>query len=291
MADSKDIKDNQNISKGEIKPGLSRKDFLYSMAGLFALAGGFNRNGFTKFASAKSLTGTRMAILYDSSKCIGCRLCEAACEKKNNPFQENIQRELSKTKWTVIQETPYGNKPDLFLKRQCMHCTDASCAAVCPTGAAKHNGEYVVIDQDICIGCGYCEQSCPFGVPHTSPPKGAAAKCDFCFDLVSSGSKPACVEACPIGALKFGARSDLLSTAQSWTRELVKMGWPEAQIYGENELGGLGVIYILYKPPAFYRLPEKPRLATKNVLVHWASGSIAAGLIILPFWYFYKHRS
>lgn len=291
MTSSKDIQESQKISKSEIKSGLSRKDFLFSTVGLFALAGGLTRNNFPKFASAKSLNGTRMAILYDSSKCIGCHLCEVACKKKNNLTLEKNPGELTKTTWTIIQAIPYGNKPDLLLKRQCMHCTDASCVAVCPTGAAMHNGEYVVIDQDVCIGCGYCEQSCPFGVPHTSPPKGAAAKCNFCFDLVAAGSKPACVEACPIGALKFGARTDLMSTAKTWVQKLVEMGWPEATLYGENELGGLGVIYILYKTPAFYGLPEKPRLATKNVLVHWASGSLAAALLIVPFWYFYKHRS
>ena len=291
MTSSKDIQESQDVSKSEVKPGLSRKDFLFSTAGLFALAGGLTRNDFIKFTSSKSLTGTRMAVLYDSSKCIGCHLCETACRKKNNPSQGKNQLELSKTNWTLIQATRYGNKPDLLLKRQCMHCTDASCVQVCSTGAARYNGEYVIIDQDACIGCGYCEQACPFGVPHISPPKGAASKCDFCIDLIEAGKKPACVEACPIEALKFGARTDLMATAKTWVNELVEIGWPEAQIYGENELGGLGVIYILLKPPAFYGLPEQPRLATKNVLAHWISGSLAAAVLIVPFWYFYKHRS
>ena len=291
MTSSKDIQESQKITKSESKSGISRKDFLFSAVGLFAVVGGLTRHDFANNAFAKPLNGTRMAVLYDSSKCIGCRLCEAACKRKNQLSQEKNPGELSKTTWTIIQATPYGNKPDLLLKRQCMHCTDASCVAVCPTGAAMRKGEYVVIDQYVCIGCGYCEASCPFGVPHTNPPKGTAEKCTFCYDIVKTGSKPACVEACPIGALKFGARTDLLTTAKTWVHKLVISGWPEAQLYGENELGGLGMIYILLKPPAFYGLPEQPRLATKNVLVQWASGSLTAAALVAPLWFLFKRIS
>jgi len=291
LTSSKDIQESQEISKSESKSGLSRKDFLFSAAGLVALAGGLTRHGFGNAALAETLKGTRMAILYDEAKCIGCRMCESACRRKNNLPAGKEPGELSKTSWTAIKTFQNGDKQDLFLKRQCMHCADASCVSVCPTGAAAHHGEYVVIDQDVCIGCGYCVQSCPFGVPHTGPPKGTAAKCTFCIDLVEKGSKPACVETCPIGALTFGARTELVATAKKKVQVLAKSGWPDAQLYGENELGGLGVNYILLKPSAFYGLPEHPRLATKNVVVQWVSGSLAAAALIVPFWYFYKRRS
>ncbi|MCJ7471880.1 MAG: 4Fe-4S binding protein [Actinobacteria bacterium] len=271
--------------------GLSRKEFLLSSAGLFAMAGGLNRNVFTKFAPAATFNGTRMSILYDSSKCIGCEMCEKACMKENNLHQEEKPEELSKTCWTAIKTTKNGNGQDLFLKQQCMHCTDASCTSVCPTGAAEHHGEYVVIDQDVCIGCGYCEEACPFSVPHRGHPPVAAQKCTFCFDRISSGSMPACAEACPIGATTYGARTDLVATANNKIQNLTKLGWTEAQLYGESELGGLGVMYILLKPPAFYGLPEKPRQATKNVLSQWTSGSLTAAVLIAPFWYLYKRIS
>ena len=270
--------------------GLSRKDFLLSSAGLFAMAGGLTRNGFADTAFKKPLSGTGMAILYDSSKCIGCRLCEEGCIKENNLPREREPGKLSKTSWTAIQSTLNSNGKKLFLKRQCMHCADASCVSVCPTGAAAHHGEYVVIDQYWCIGCGYCEEACPFGVPHRGHPPGAAQKCTFCFDRVKSGKKPACAEACPTRATIFGARADLLTTAKTRVQNLIKLGWPEAQLYGENELGGLNVMYILLKPPAFYGLPEEPRHATKNVLAQWASGSLTAAALIVPFGYLYNKR-
>jgi formate dehydrogenase iron-sulfur subunit len=291
LTSSKDIKESQEISKSESKSGLSRKDFLFSTAGLVALVGGLPRHGFANAASAKTLNDTSQAILYDSSKCIGCRMCETACIRKNNLSLGKEPGKLSKTTWTAIQTTKDGNKADLFLKLQCMHCTDASCVSVCPTGAAAHHGDSVVIDQDVCIGCAYCEEACPFGVPHTKPPKGTAQKCDFCFDLVEAGKKPACVETCPIGAITFGVRADLLTAAKKKIVVLRKSGWPDAQLYGEDRLGGLSVIYILLKTPVFYGLPEQPRQATKNVLEQWISGSLAAAALIVPFWYFYKRRS
>ena len=270
--------------------GLSRKGFLLSSAGLIALVGGITRNGFIRAISAEPLNGTSMAILYDSSKCIGCRMCEEGCIKENDLPREREQGELSETSWTAIQSNKIEKSKDIFLKRQCMHCTDASCVAVCPTGAADHHGEFVVIDQDWCIGCGYCEEACPFSVPHRGHPPDSAQKCTFCFERIKSGSKPACAEACPIGATTFGARTDLLTTAKTKVQNLIKLGWPEAQLYGENELGGLNVLYILLKPPAFYGLPEEPRQATKNVLSQWASGSLTAAALIAPFGYLYSKR-
>ena len=289
MASSKDTQGRQKISKSKSSAGLSRKEFLFSAAGLVTMVGGLGRNGFTNFVSAKPLNGTRMAILYDSSKCIGCKMCEKACVKENNLLSTEIQPgELSKTCWTTIKSTKNDKGKNLLLKRQCMHCTDASCTAVCPTGAAAHHGEYVEIDQDVCIGCGYCEEACPFGVPHKDPPKGTAQKCTFCIERIKSGLEPICTEACPIGASTFGVREDLLAAANKKVKYLAKAGWPEAQLYGENELGGLGVIYILLKSPVFYGLPEKPKQATKNVLTQWVSGIIPAAGLLVPFWYLFK---
>lgn len=253
------------------------------------MAGGLTRNDFAKAAFKEPLSGTRMATLYDSSKCIGCRMCEEGCIKENNLPRERELGKLSKTSWTAIKATPNSNGKNLFLKLQCMHCTDASCVAVCPVGAAAHHGESVVIDQDWCIGCGYCEEACPFGIPHRGHPPGAAQKCTFCLDRVRSGSQPACAEACPTGATTYGVRADLLTTAKTRVQNQVKLGWQEAQLYGEKELSGLGVMYVLLKPPVFYGLPEQPRQATENVLAQWTSGSLIAAAVIVPIWYLH-HR-
>ena len=268
---------------------LSRKDFLLSTVGLFAVAGGLTRIDFTKSIFAKPVSGTGMAMLYDSSKCIGCRHCEEGCRRENNLPHNRELGVLSKTSWTAIKTTPDSNGKNLFLKLQCMHCTEASCVAVCPTGAAAHHGESVVIDQDQCIGCGYCIEACPFGVPHKEPPKGTTQKCTFCYDPVKMKSEPSCAKACPIGAATFGVRADLLGAAKTRVQHLAKSGWPEAQLYGENELGGLNVMYILLKKPAFYGLPEQPRKATKDALAQWISGSVIAAVLIAPIWYLH-HR-
>jgi len=271
--------------------GLTRKDFFLSSAGICAAAGGLTRNDFVSTALAKPLNGTRMALLYDSSKCIGCRMCEESCIKENHQPRERELGHLSKTSWTTIQSTPNSNGKKLFLKKQCMHCTDASCVSVCPVKAAAHHGEYVVIDQEWCIGCGYCEKACPFGVPHRGHPPGSAQKCTFCFNGAESGPAPCCAEACPIGATTYGVRSELLTTAKSKVQYLAKLGWPQAQLYGENELSGLGVMYILLKPPTFYGLPEQPRQATRNVVLQWTTGSLIAAALIAPFWYLHKRKS
>ena len=270
---------------------LSRKEFLLSGVGLFGLAGGLNHRDLTKTFFAKPISGNGMALLYDSSKCIGCRHCEEGCIMKNNLPNKRELGKLSKTSWTAIKSTPDTNGKNLFLKLQCMHCTDASCVSVCPTGAAAHHGESVVIDQDWCIGCGYCEEACPFGVPHKDPPKGTAEKCTFCFDPVKSESEPCCAKSCPIGATTFGVRTDLLATAKTRVQNLTKTGWPEAQLYGENELGGLNVLYVLLKPPAFYGLPEQPMQAANNVLTQWISGSLVASVLIAPIWYLHRRNS
>lgn len=276
---------------------LSRRNFLklsVPAAGTLALAGTVTRRALA--GPPESLSGVRMAVLYDSSKCIGCKLCEAACRMENHQPREPEPRQLGTTIWTAVEPRQLevkGQKREVFLKRQCLHCTDASCAAVCPTGAAAHHGEYVVIDQQWCIGCGYCQESCPFGVPHRET-QGSAQKCTFCFSRVSQGSKPACVEACRTGALTYGNRADLVTAGKARVEALAKSDWPEARLYGENELGGLGVMYVLLQPPAAYGLPEKPRQATENVLAQWSSGIVTAGVLSLPFWWFFgrgKHSS
>ena len=276
----------------------SRKDFLklsIPATGLLILGGvPLLTPGLVKASPTSSLKGTRQALLYDSSKCIGCRACETACRRWNKLPPEHKPLELSTTSWTVIKSIELNNsgkKEQLFLKRQCMHCTEASCVAVCPTGAATHHGDYVVIDQEVCTGCGYCVEACPFDVPHREPPRGTARKCTFCVDRVTQGLKTACAEACPVGAILCGDRSELIAEGKTRVQVLSANGNPDSHLYGETELGGLGVMYILLKPASVYDLPEVPRQATANVFAQWASGIVTAGVLaVVPFWLFFKRR-
>lgn len=226
------------------------------------------------------------AMLIDTSKCMGCRGCQVACKQwnelaavrtKSNGSYEN-PAVLSASTWTRV-EFRERYEQWLFRKHQCMHCTEASCVAVCPTGAAYHQGEFVLIDQGQCIGCGYCVEACPFTAVHRDEPRGTAQKCTLCIDRVTNGLTPACAKTCPSRAVQFGERTDLIIAAQRRVQNLIALGNIRARLYGETELGGLGVMYVLTEPPSAFGLPESPRLATMNVLAYWVGGIITAAII------------
>ena len=174
-----------------------------------------------------------------------------------------------------------------------MHCTEASCESVCPTGAISHRGTAVIIDQKVCIGCGYCVQACPFDVPHKEHgfDAGTAKKCTFCIDRQADGMEPACVEACPVGALQFGERADLIAQSKARVEDLKRDGYPKATFYGERELGGLHALYILAEHPSIYGLPETPPLATSKSAGQWISGVATAAVIAaVPFWLLFRRK-
>ncbi len=121
---------------------------------------------------------------------------------------------------------------------------------------------------------------------------GSAKKCTFCVDRQADGLEPACVEACPVGALQFGQREELIARAKSRVEALIREGYPNATLYGESELGGLHALYVLAERPSIYGLPETPPLATSKTLVQWLSGlGAAAVLAVLPFWLLFRRKS
>jgi formate dehydrogenase iron-sulfur subunit len=261
----------------------SRKEFLqFSGLGLGGLLLG----------KAPKLEKTGKGMLYDASKCVGCRACQMACKEWNQLPGESTDtqgiyespRHLSADTWTMIKLAENGDNWS-FANYQCMHCAQASCVSVCPTGAAAHNGEFVEIDQNWCIGCGYCVQACPFNVPHRSDSSGTARKCTFCLDRVSVGEQPACAAACPTGALTWGERDQLLVKAKERVEVLRASGFSGAHLYGERELGGLGRLSVLTLPLEAYGLPQSPHYAVSNVGLQWLSGIVTAGLVaVVPFW-------
>ncbi|MFC1940799.1 4Fe-4S dicluster domain-containing protein [Chloroflexota bacterium] len=239
------------------------------------------------------------ARLIDISKCTACRGCQVACKQWNDlPAEETNQRgtyenppELSGSTWIKVE---FRERPGewLFRAHTCMHCTNASCEQVCPTGAISHQGETVIIDQKQCIGCGYCVQACPFNIPHKDEDEGTARKCRFCIDRVTNGYQPACAKTCPPGAIQFGERADLIAAAHKRVQTLVtRYGYPNANVYGEHELGGLHTIYVLTDRPSAFGLPEAPQLAASTVVAQWLSGIITAGIVAaLPFWLLFRRR-
>ena len=189
----------------------------------------------------------RKAILYDATLCIGCKLCEQACAERNRlPYDYNIaaEKKQSAHKLTVVL-----GSDEKFMRRLCMNCLDPTCVSVCPVGALHKNAiGPVSYLEDRCIGCRYCVQACPFGVPKyewesTNP---RVRKCTMCDDRVLAGRPTACSEACPTGATKFGDRDELIAEAQQRIRE--NPGKYVDHIYGLTEVGGTSVLLLSSVP-------------------------------------------
>ena len=219
------------------------------------------------------------AILVDTSKCIGCRGCQVACKQWHDLQAEPTEfrgtyenpPDLSAKTWRKVRfvETA-GDDGRLrwrFISDACKHCTDASCLAVCPTGALfRRPWGAVDLNQEICNGCRYCVAACPFGVVTFNEETGRVDKCVMCPDRVEAGLAPACVTTCPTGALTFGERDGLLARAKRRIAALHGRAKNGARLYGETELSGLHAIYVLQDRPETYGLPERPRFATASVL-------------------------
>jgi formate dehydrogenase iron-sulfur subunit len=244
-------------------------------------------------------------MLIDLSKCTGCRSCQVACKAWNDlPGEVTIclgcydnPPDLSPSTWNRIAfyelERENGRVAWLFRPVRCMHCTEASCVEVCPTGAAAHRGDAVIIDPDWCIGCGYCETACPFDIPRLGegPEKGSARKCRLCIDRVQDGLQPACANACPTGAIEFGDRNALVAKGQDRVAALKQKGLPEASLYGDKLLGGLGQMYVLTDPPSIFGLPVEPKVSTRTVVGSWLSGLLTAGVVAaVPFWLLFRRK-
>lgn len=200
----------------------------------------------------------RYGMLSDMTRCIGCRRCEAACNKANNlpepeiPFEdESVFEETRKPYVAEVQSYTVVNRYEVngkkvYRKVQCMHCDEPACASACFVGALKKSPEGPVTwDEKVCLGCRYCITACPFYVPafeysSTFTPK--IQKCFMCYERIKDGIVPACAEACPVEAITFGKRSKLLKLA--WMRI---WGEPDKYIdhvYGEHEVGGTGWMYV-----------------------------------------------
>jgi len=207
------------------------------------------------------------AVLVDTTRCAGCRACEAACSESNAlaaPAMAGQDAVFEKARatdvgvYTVVNRFPNPASPGdaRFVKRQCMHCLDPACVSACMLGALK-KGQFGVVsyDPDLCIGCRYCQMSCPFNIPKFEWSKvfPKIVKCEFCKERLAQGQQPGCCEACPTGAVIFGKYTDLLADAHARLAQHPERYVPT--IYGESEVGGTQVLYLSHVDFAKLGLP------------------------------------
>ena len=231
--------------------------------------------------------------LIDLSRCTACRGCQIACKqwnelpasKTNNFGSYQNPPDLQSNTWTLIRFQEHvdqnGKLRWLFRKDGCMHCTDAGCVKVCPTGALYHT-EFgsVSMNAEKCIGCKECMAACPFDIPKYNAATNTVSKCDLCFTRLQANQPPACVLSCPTGALTIGTREEMVQKAYA---RVQKLGG-DASVYGDKFVDGTHVIYVLTEKPAVYdKLPESPKIPLSIIVwkdVLKPAGLLAAGGVV-----------
>jgi formate dehydrogenase iron-sulfur subunit len=269
----------------------------------------------------------RKGFFTDTSVCIGCKACEVACKEWNGVPEDGLELlgssydnsfGLGASTWrhvkfieqtrpapaaTVSLGMPGTGLPGangaagpatefrwLMESDVCKHCTHAACLDVCPTGALMRT-EFgtVVVQDDICNGCGYCVPACPFGVidrrigDKNTKNAGIAQKCTLCYDRLQDGQEPACAKACPTQSIQFGDLDELRERAAGRLASLHDAGIGEARLYGESPqdgVGGTGAMFLLLDEPEVYGLPPDPVVSTRDLPDMWKRAGLAAGALL-----------
>jgi len=242
------------------------------------------------------------SVLVDTTVCVGCRGCEAACAEANNlPYPSGdavawaTQRTTGPSAFTVVNKIEKPSGEDRFVKRQCMHCVEPACASACPVRAIdKEPTGPVAYHGDRCMGCRYCMVACPFRVPKYEYAKAIplVRKCTFCAERQAQGKKPACVTVCPSGALNFGLRGEMLEEARR--RVFGNIGRYTQHIYREHEAGGTNWMYITDIP--FERLGFEVAV-NDNSYPKLVKGALGVPPVVMTLWppllmgmYAFSHR-
>ena len=180
-------------------------------------------------------------------------------------------------------QRPYAGFGDwVFMSDVCKHCTNAGCMDACPTGALiRSEFGTVVLQPDVCNGCGYCIPACPFGVVDRDPDDGRAAKCTLCYDRLEDGLEPACAKSCPTDSIQFGPYEELLDVAAKRVSTLHERGVEDAYLYGTDEslAGGLGAFFLLTEEPEVYGLPADADSPIQENVVPATLAAVGAGLL------------
>jgi len=246
----------------------------------------------------------RLGFFTDTTLCIGCKACEVACKEWNQVPDDGLNflassydntGQLGADTWRHVafieQSKPVQAEGDgsatdvrwLMSSDVCKHCTEAACLDVCPTGSLfRTEFGTVVVQQDICNGCGYCVPACPFGVIDQRESDGRVWKCTLCYDRIGVGLEPACAKACPTKSIQFGPLDELRDRAQARVGELHERGVIDARLYGDDPgdgVGGMGAFFLLLDDPEVYRLPPDPVSTTRDLAAMWRSAAKAAAVL------------
>jgi formate dehydrogenase iron-sulfur subunit len=258
----------------------------------------------------------RVGFFTDTSVCIGCKACEVACKEWNAVPEDGLDltgmsydntASLGASTWRHVAfiEQPVGAvtsspapagassspapaAPEgvrwLMASDVCKHCTESACLDVCPTGALfRTEFGTVVVQDDVCNGCGYCVGACPFGVIARREEDGQAHKCTLCYDRLGAGMEPACAKACPTESIQFGPLDELRERAALRVADLRAGGQDRAQLYlddPDDGIGGGGAFFLLLDEPEVYGLPPDPVVTTRDLPSIWKHvGLAAAGLV------------
>jgi len=253
----------------------------------------------------------RMGFFTDTSVCIGCKACEVACKEWNHVPEDGLaltgmsydnsvglgadtwrhvefieqQRPVSVTDGAGGAEAGVAGSAAagtrwLMSSDVCKHCTHAACLDVCPTGALMRT-EFgtVVVQSDVCNGCGYCIPACPYGVIDQRKDDGRAWKCTLCYDRLGAGMEPACAKACPTDSIQFGPLDELRERAATRVDALHQAGEASARLYGADPadgVGGDGAFFLLLDEPEVYGLPPDPVVTTRDLPSMWRHAGAAA---------------
>ena len=270
----------------------------------------------TSLGYPEDVVRPRMAFFTDTTVCIGCKACEVAC-KEWNDVPESLWAltghsydntgHLSADAWrhvafveqpahlagaevlahTAAIDAHVGALADdgfrwLMMSDVCKHCTTAACLDNCPTGALfKTEFQSVVVQADVCNGCGYCVVGCPYGVISRRESDGKAWKCTMCYDRLRTGDEPACAKTCPTDSINFGSLDAMRELAHGRLEQVVALGYAGARLYGEADgdaagVDGTGALFLLLDEPEVYGLPPAPVAATKHLKGEWAAALAAA---------------
>jgi formate dehydrogenase iron-sulfur subunit len=188
----------------------------------------------------------------------------------NRPGEESGEGDRSEFRWLMASDV-------------CKHCTHAACLDVCPTGALfRTEFGTVVIQEDICNGCGYCVPACPYGVIDKREDDGRMWKCTLCYDRIGDGLEPACAKACPTDSIQFGEVDELRARADARVQQLHEAGIMDARLYGndpDDGVGGTGAFFLLLDDPEVYGLPPDPVVTTRDLPEMWRRAAIAAATL------------